>query len=301
MTHTFTLARTMAGRPLPPKPCDFLLPTGVTVTFSCDQNQTLAQIRKSLFVEAKKYPLFSLLREPAWYNFQGVTADGSKEEFVDDTRTLKELDLYIPLLKLVERHGDQNEKVFNAEIGNLIGRRLHDFDVMGTEIIDFRRNILPICEEAVAERKKNVRAMAKYYYPPELEETSTLPPNTPQYVVESQQFQVEILFTDVKLSNPKQLSATLNIPITIEPLGIIKQVFQKKYVVATSHESNTEYVLKICGCEEYLLEDCPITKYKVVLSCKVVDSYYLVHCVTIVHSYLLDERNEATNCLEIVF
>ena len=259
MTQAFTLAR-MANRPLPPQPFDFLLPTGVIVTFGCRQNETLAEVKKNLFSEARKYPLFSLLRDQAWYNFQGVTSDGAKEEFVDDSRTLKELDLYGHLLKLVERQGDQTEKFFNAEIGNLIGRRLHDFDVMGPEIQDFRRSVLPICEDAFAERKKSGRATGKYYYPPDLDETSALPPNTPQQIVSSQQLQIDIMFGDAKQNVSKQLSATISVPTNTDPMGIIKHVFQKKFISAAP---NTEFVLKICGREEYLLEDCPITKYKV--------------------------------------
>lgn len=290
MTQAFTLTR-MAGRPLPPQPYDFLLPTGVIVSFGCGQNETLAEVKKNLFAEAKKYPLFSLLRDQAWYNFQGVTADGSKEEFVDDTRKLKELDLYGHLLKLVERQGDQTEKFFNAEIGNLIGRRLHDFDVMGPEIQDFRRSILPICEDAFAERKKSTRSMGKYYYPPNLDETSSLPPNTPPQIVSSQQLQIELVFGDAKQSVTKQVSATISVPVNVEPMGIIKIVFQKKFVVATSHSSNNDYVLKICGREEYLLEECPITKYKVPKhkNTSVVYRYYLVHIFTVVHSYLLGQ------------
>ena len=249
----------MAGRPLPPQPFDFLLPNGVTVTLGCRKDETLTEIRKSLFQEARKYPLFSLLRDQAWYNFQGVTMDGSKEEFVDDTRTIKDLDLYAPLFKLVERQGDQTEKFFNAEIGNLIGRRLHDFDVMGPEIQDFRRSILPICEEAINERKKSIQGMGKYYYPPDLDETSSLPPNTPQHIVNSQQIQIEVMFGDAKQSVSKQLSAMLSVSVNSEPSDILKLVFQKKFVTGDS----SDYVLKICGREEYFLEDCPISKYKV--------------------------------------
>lgn len=268
MAYTFTLNRNpgMAGRPLPPQPYDFLLPTGVIAQIGCRSTDTLADIKKSLFAEAKKYPLFSLLRDQAWYNLQGVTNDGSKEEFVDDSRTLKDLDLFGHLFKLVERQGDQTEKFFNAEIGNLIGRRLHDFDVMGPEIQDFRRSILPICEDAFTERKKSVRAMAKYYYPPNLDETSSLPVNTPQHIVSSQQFHVEVVFGDAKQSVAKQLSATIPVAVNVEPSEIIKHLFQKKFVVSASHGSSDDYVLKICGREEYLLEECPITKYKVTLS-----------------------------------
>ena len=64
----------------------------------------------------------------------GITNDGEKEEYVNEANTLEELDLFIPMLKLVERQGNQDEKLLNAEISNLIGRRLHDFDIMGAEV-----------------------------------------------------------------------------------------------------------------------------------------------------------------------
>ena len=280
MAHTSTLTRNagMAGRPLPPHPYDFLLPTGVIVQVGCSSTDTLSDIKKNLFSEAKRYPLFSLLRDQAWYNLQGVTNDGAKEEFVDDTRILKELDLFGHLFKLVERQGDQTEKFFNAEIGNLIGRRLHDFDVMGPEIQDFRRSILPICEDAFTERKKSARAMAKYYYPPSLDETSALPANTPQHIVNSQQLQIEVMFADAKQSVSKQLSATVPVSVNIEPSGIIKHLFQKKFVVSASHSNNDDYVLKICGREEYLLEECPIAKYKVILFSKPI---LIIWCILI--------------------
>ena len=47
---------------------------------------------------------------------------------------MEELDLFIPMLKMLERQGNQEEKLLNAEISDLIGRRLHDFDVMGAEV-----------------------------------------------------------------------------------------------------------------------------------------------------------------------
>ena len=64
----------------------------------------------------------------------GITSDGEKEEFINEAKTLEELDLFIPMLKLLERQGNQEEKLLNAEISDLIGRRLHDFDVMGAEV-----------------------------------------------------------------------------------------------------------------------------------------------------------------------
>lgn len=66
--------------------------------------------------------------------FTGITADGEKEEYLNEQYRLADLDIFIPALKLVERQGNHDEKLLNAEISNLIGRRLHDFDVMGAEV-----------------------------------------------------------------------------------------------------------------------------------------------------------------------
>lgn len=41
----------------------------------------------------------------------GVTRDGNKEEFVNESETLSSINLFTPLLKLVEKIGDMEEKV----------------------------------------------------------------------------------------------------------------------------------------------------------------------------------------------
>ena len=42
--------------------------------------------------------------------------------------------LVVYSLSLSCLQGNQEEKVLNAKISNLIGRRLHDFDIMGAEV-----------------------------------------------------------------------------------------------------------------------------------------------------------------------
>ena len=65
---------------------------------------------------------------------QESVSDGEKEEYMNESVCYGDLDVAIPMLKLVERQGNQNEKLLNAKISNVIGRRLHDFDVMGKEV-----------------------------------------------------------------------------------------------------------------------------------------------------------------------
>ena len=54
---------------------------------------------------------------------------------MNESATVESLGLAVPLLKLVERQGNQEEKLLNAEISNLIGKRLHEFDIMGAEVV----------------------------------------------------------------------------------------------------------------------------------------------------------------------
>lgn len=62
------------GRALPPVPgseVDFLLPTGLMVTVNATLDTSLRQLKDRLYQEAKKYPLFSMLKDQGFYNFLG--------------------------------------------------------------------------------------------------------------------------------------------------------------------------------------------------------------------------------------
>lgn len=63
------------------------------------------------------------------------------------------LDVYSPSLFCLQ--GNQEEKVLNAKISNLIGRRLHDFDIMGAEVR------VGVREEQCRERERERRDREK--------------------------------------------------------------------------------------------------------------------------------------------
>jgi len=50
---------------------DFFLPTGIMVTTSIAPSSSLRKIKDTVFKEAKKYPLYSLLKDQGFYNFIG--------------------------------------------------------------------------------------------------------------------------------------------------------------------------------------------------------------------------------------
>lgn len=123
---------------------DCLLPSGILVALPCKQRWSLDVIKAQLFDEARTYPLFNLLQDKSCYVFVGVNEDAEREELVDETKTLEEARLYQPLLKVVEKKGNQEEKRLNAEISQTIGKRLADFANLGTEVGDFRKNMMKV-------------------------------------------------------------------------------------------------------------------------------------------------------------
>ena len=61
-----------------------------------------------------EYTLFSLI--------PGILKDGNKDEFVNESQSIGDLNLFTPLLKLEEREGNLEEKRLKSVIGTLIGR-----------------------------------------------------------------------------------------------------------------------------------------------------------------------------------
>jgi phosphatidylinositol-4,5-bisphosphate 3-kinase len=254
----------MPGRALPPVPCgevDLLLPTGMMVTLSATPSTTLRQLKDRLYQEAKQHPLFSLLKDQGFYNFLGITRDGEKEEFVNEEMCLEDLNLYAPVLKLVEREGNQEEKQLNSEISNLIGRRtcMHDFDTMGTEAQDFRRGALAVCEQAVTQRTQSESTAMRYYYPPNLLDYQ------PRVDHRDSEISVSV---DYLSSDGTRFGTTILVDLVNDPRSVLELALNSREFkpVASRLDANS-FVLKVVGKEEYFLKEVPIIQYKYIAAC----------------------------------
>ncbi len=53
------------------KDVDFFLPTGIMIVLPVNPMSTLMEIKEQLYKEARKYPLFTLLKDQGFYNFLG--------------------------------------------------------------------------------------------------------------------------------------------------------------------------------------------------------------------------------------
>ena len=81
------------------------------------------------------------------------------------------------MLRLVEPKGNKEEKMLNSDIGIALGVHLHEFDDMkDEEVAEWRRHLLEVCQDSVAQRDKNGKeSQSLYAYPPEIENKPELP------------------------------------------------------------------------------------------------------------------------------
>ena len=249
-----------------PVDIDCLLPSGVLVPIRCVWDSTLGEIKSKLWQEARGYPNFSMLKAEGHYLFVGVNMDAEKEELMDEKKRYCDLNLFHPLLKVVEVQGDQNEKLLNAEIGNLIGKRLHDLEVMGPEVHDFRCKILHHCKDVVDQRNKGWQSQLLCAYPPDIESSPDLPPAlSTRMRAHGLEVDMHVLTTT---NPPQKCSAVVVIPPTAYPDALVEQTLKKKFAPLTmQREDPRDYVLKVCGREEYLLKRVPLSQYRYIRNC----------------------------------
>ena len=232
------------------------------------RESTLETIKHDLWSEAKKNVLYRMLYESNCYIFVSVTQDSKIEEFYDESRRLCDLRLFQPILKLIEPEGNKEEKILTSEISLAIGKTVHEFDsIKNPEVIDFRRTVQNICRNIV-EKRESLPLQQKVFYafPPELDEmTANESQNTSKLKVN-----VWVTFEDgINDSNVVEINQNY---LCDDLIGdVLKMVYQKSNNLTEerqqefSQQNKHNFVLKICGFEQYLLGNHPFFRYTVSL------------------------------------
>ena len=244
---------------------DCFLPTGVLIPLQVRMEAPLAEIKAKLWSEAGTYPLFNLLKEPASYVFVCVNQKGKQEELVDENRQLFDVRPFRPLLKLIERKGDREEKMLRSNIGVLIGKSLHEFDQMeNPEVDDFRGKYREFVEKIANERKQlDWEGRAMYAYPPEIENSDEVPVHVRDKLMDNRRFLVNVAISKNRMSI-KDMHA-FNVSADTYPSELLVLVLRKRGAIMGMHDFDNpvDYVLKIVGRESYLLGDFSLLRYKV--------------------------------------
>nr|QED42021.1 phosphatidylinositol-4,5-bisphosphate 3-kinase catalytic subunit alpha [Tegillarca granosa] len=255
---------------------DCLLPNGILIQLCVNRDETLERIKSDLWYEARKFPLFNLLLDPASYIFVSITQDAEREEFYDETKRLCDLRLFQPILKVVEPIGNREEKMLNYEIGLTISIPVNEFNEMkDLEVVTFRRNILEVCKEAVNERElKGASSLAMYAYPPDVESSHKLPKHLAEKLSKQDDFVVVCIW--VVSDDGSRNKFSVKILHSSCPSDVIAETIRRRSRIMGITKEHAErcieeyghtYALKVCGCDQFLLQECPISQYKYVREC----------------------------------
>ena len=256
---------------------DCLLPTGLLVILERVQIEcVLSEIKKRLWSEASSYPFFSLLKDPSSYVFVCVSRKGKQEELCDETLSLADVKPHQPLLKLIHRRGNREEKLFRSAMSDLVDKNLNDFDDMGSsEVNAFRRQYRQLAETINNDRMRlDWVGRALYAYPPELNcERTSLEESSGRFVV-------TVLARDTADKCKKHC---YNISANNRPSDLVLQDLKKEAIVSGANQENHmfeeqpgDYVMKVVGREAYLLGEHPLMRYKV--------STNIIYCICQAHN-----------------
>jgi phosphatidylinositol-4,5-bisphosphate 3-kinase catalytic subunit alpha/beta/delta len=123
---------------------------------------------------------------------------------------------------------------------------------------DFRYKISLLGEDIAAKRSKmSLTDKILYQYPPKLANDDKIPDTVKHYLIEDRNFLIQTL-----LSNDDFKGSTLEVSCFMKPKELIGLIMQKSSAkMKSQYEGSENYILKICGQEEYIFGDNPLIQF----------------------------------------
>ncbi|XP_030624864.1 phosphatidylinositol 4,5-bisphosphate 3-kinase catalytic subunit delta isoform isoform X1 [Chanos chanos] len=242
---------------------DFLLPTGIYLSFPVSHSDTIGAIKKMVWKNARSEPLFSALGDPDAYVFTCINMTAEREELEDEQRRLCDVRPFMPVLRLVAREGNRVEKLINTQISLLIGKGLHEFDAQKNhEVDEFRTKMRLFCEERALERQLLPwYQWMEYSFPCDLEPCSIVTQS-------GKNRNVKKIFVNVKFEASEE-SFMLQLEPHDLPVTLVKSALKKKATVfrPVKQEKPEDYTLQVNGRWEFIYGKYPLCQFKYIFSC----------------------------------
>ncbi|KAK4875877.1 hypothetical protein RN001_012299 [Aquatica leii] len=233
-----------------------LMPNGVIIILETSHNATLAEIKEELWDEATKYPLYGTLHDMSVYIFMCINSMAELEELTDENRRLCDIRPTGAVLKITECIGNKADNSLNVQIGHLIGKRLQEFDALSSpEINDFRFKMRRLGDEVAQDRTKYSWEKRLYYqFSPRLAPVSA---SVAESICHGSNIAILSKFESTTIT------CTFHVPHTTTPTKLLETILAKKAnILNTRGENPYDFVLKVCGRDEYLVGDHPIIHFQ---------------------------------------
>uniref|UniRef100_A0A3B4TX45 phosphatidylinositol-4,5-bisphosphate 3-kinase n=1 Tax=Seriola dumerili TaxID=41447 RepID=A0A3B4TX45_SERDU len=241
---------------------DFLLPTGIFLKFPVSPNDTIKNIKKMVWKNARSEALFSALGDPDAYVFTCINQTAEREELEEESRRISDVRPFMCVLRLVAREGDRVEKLTNTQISLLIGKGLHEFEAQKNhEVNEFRTKMRTFCEEKAQERQLLPwQQWMEYSFPCDLE-----PCCSPCGSAKSKN--TKKIFINVKFEACDE-SFMLQQDPQDHPGALMRSALKKKATVFRSLRQEPEdYTLQVNGSWEFIYGNHPLCQFKYIFSC----------------------------------
>lgn len=220
------------------------------------------QLKEELWQQSQRYPLYSCLKAKNAYIFTCINQMAEKEELVDEAKLLNEVRPFQPVLQVVEKKDDRKDRIRKSQISALIGKPLHEFESLKTsEVSDFRIKMKQVCKEIGRKRdSKHWLERAKYLYPPEVATDEYLPAQFLTHLSDNN-FIITVHFENTSIGGMGH--STFRVPLNAFASELIDLVLHKRSnITGLPVENKEDYLLKVSGREEYLLDNLPLAQYQ---------------------------------------
>ncbi|CAH1990801.1 unnamed protein product [Acanthoscelides obtectus] len=245
-----------------------LLPNGIIVLLTVNSNATLAEIKEDLWEEATKYPLYGKLHDMSVYIFTYVNSMAEKEKLTDESKRLCDIRPIGVTLIVTECRGEKADDSINITIGHLIGKRLQEFDALNSsEINDFRFKMRKLGDEIAQIRSKQTWLEKLHYqFPPRIAKHSYILKET---LNEKKNIKIASKFDhECSVYDIMQSSFTFNVSPTISPRELLEMILAKRATIMNIRTDRaSEYILKVCGQDEFLVGDFHIIEFQYIQEC----------------------------------
>ena len=238
-----------------------LMPNGILIPLDLCGESLLSEVKEELWCEAKRFPLFAVLKEPSSYNFKCINSMAEKEDLMDETRRLADVRPFCSLLKVVEREGDRHEQTLNTKIGQLIGKGVHDFDALKSlEVNEFRWRMKLMVQGVVMQfnTSEDLLDRIQHHFPCDVADSDDLPDLLVPKLRDGN------MIVGVRIDNV-ETCFSFSVLHTTTPFQLLTIALQKNATLLGQYPIEADiasgYVLKVGGRQEYLIGPHPLSRF----------------------------------------
>lgn len=270
---------------------DCLLPDGVLITLKCNRESTLNDVRRTLWEEARSYPMNKTLKSTDSYIFTSISQEAEEVEFYDYTKPLCDLKLFHPFFRLVDAPENIEQRTFEFDLNKAVGIYPSEFDqIRDPELVQYRTELHEIIRNMTTEKLKQredeaERALLECIHAPYLE----IDPSLLDFSVANAVNSINLwtlegqgslkLTVDVHVSetDAPTRTYTLAVPLNHSPLNMVSEIIRQKLSGANRSQKQINdtvenykdaYMLNVCGCDEVFYgAKSKVAAYKYIQKC----------------------------------